>query len=273
MTKPDTICRAYTVKKKSKEPILIVLERVFPELTRNERYARILCGEVFVDGERVRSPKRMISAEQKIEIKTRKYVSRGGSKLEAALRTWHLSVNKKIVVDIGCSTGGFTDCLLQAGASIVHSVDVGYNQLDFTLRNNPKVVVHERKNIMHMEKLEPTPHGAVVDVSFRSIAGICSHALSLTREQWLIALVKPQFEWKSPDGDFDGVVREPKQIQEIVAALIDELWEEGAFIRRVMLSPIRGRKGNVELLFYITHREAVSRADIKKEIGVLLSAV
>ena len=146
-----------------------------------------------------------------MEISFPKYVSRGGFKLEKALSEFGMDVTGLVMLDAGSSTGGFTDCLLQNGAKAVHSVDVGFNLLDFKIRNDSRVVVHEKQNIMTLTKeaLVPAPQAAVADLSFRSIKGAASHILDLVGDTWLIALIKPQFEVPKWQENFFGVVDDP----------------------------------------------------------------
>src|SRR6056297_599517 len=188
--------------------LIELIKKKYPSIPEKESFARILCGEVFVKGERVRDPHRRLDEGAEPQFLSKKYVSRGGIKLESVLQRWKIEVRDKIFIDAGSSTGGFTDCLLQNGARMVHSVDVGYNQLDYRLRTDARVKVYERTNIMAVGELDPIPHAAVADLSFRKIGGAAGHLLDLVREGWLIALVKPQFEIKAEmDPEFSGVVR------------------------------------------------------------------
>jgi len=224
----------------------------FPEYGEKELFAMILCGEILVDGQKLRDPKLLVSSGSAVELVRKKYVSRGGLKLEKALALWKPPVRGKRILDAGCSTGGFTDCLIQHGAAGVYAVDVGYNQLDFSLRKNPAVTVMERTNIMHVSSLDPPADWAVADLSFRSIRSAASHILGLTSEKFLIALIKPQFEWKEPDEEFDGIVRNRETLLSIAEEVMDELEDENAFVRKAAISPVPGRKGNREFLFWIT---------------------
>ena len=219
-----------------------------PEIDHEELYARILCGEVTVGGETVRDPNRMVDPQQPVRFIGKAFASRGGEKLNAAFDAWNLHVEGKIFVDAGSSTGGFTDCLLRRGAKCVHAVDVGYNQLAFSLRNDHRVISHERVNIMDVQSLDPAPDAAVADLSFRSLRGAARHILSLTTEEWMVALVKPQFEWRVPDSNFNGVVEDPSQVGEILDDLIEDLRRESVRAEMIIESPIRGRKGNREFL-------------------------
>lgn len=232
--------------------LLHLASRKFPEYNEKELYAFILCGELLSSGEKIKDPKALVPADTKLELNKKKYVSRGGLKLEKALDFWSLQVKGKRILDAGSSTGGFTDCLLQNGALSVYAVDVGYNQLDYSLRVNPAVVVMEKTNIMSVKKLDPKPHWAVADLSFRSLRSAASHILSLTSESRLIALMKPQFELENPDADFDGIIRDPGRILDITQSVINEMAGEGAYVCRASLAAVTGRKGNQELLFDIT---------------------
>ena len=233
-------------------PLIEFLQNAHPEIPRKELYARIMCGEVSVSGECVRDPKMKIDPEGHVEFRSRPYVSRGGIKLEAAIKAWELPVAGKVFVDAGSSTGGFTDCLLQHGARLVHAVDVGHNQLDYRLRSDNRVLVHERTNIMKVSILEPQPHAAVADLSFRSIRKAAAHLLCMTIEKWMVALVKPQFEI-SPglEQDFTGVVRSKETLEKVLLQVCDGLRKEDIVIGDILSSPIAGRKGNQEFLFFL----------------------
>ena len=235
-----------------KIPLFQKLKKDYPDSDAKKLYARILCGEVLVNGQMLKDPKAAVPSDALLEITSKKYVSRGGLKLERALKLWNPPVEGRVILDAGCSTGGFTDCLLQNGASWVYAVDVGYNQLDYSLRTNPAVCVMEKTNIMHVKALDPLPDWAVADLSFRSIRSAASHILGLTREKFLIALVKPQFEWENPDEDFHGIVSTAEKILDIASNVMDELKRESAYVLKAAASPVSGRKGNRELLFWIS---------------------
>ena len=236
-----------------KIPLFRKVQEEFPDYTQKELYAMILCGEVLCDKQVLKNPKEIIPVESSIELRPKKFVSRGGLKLEKAIQLWTPPVKGKVILDAGCSTGGFTDCLLQNGAELVHAVDVGYNQLDYSLRTNPAVRVMEKTNIMHIENLDPQPDWAVADLSFRSIRSAASRIISLTRDKFLISLIKPQFEWRNPDSEFNGVITDPERISTIALEVMEELKDEGAFVLKAAASPVPGRKGNRELLFWISN--------------------
>ncbi len=244
-----------------KKPLLVCLKKAFPSSAEKELYGAVLCGEVLAGGEKIRDPKALIPLDLPLKLVKKKYVSRGGYKLEGVLKLWNLPVEGRLILDAGASAGGFTDCLLRHGAQGVYAVDVGYNQLDYSLRCRQDVRVMERTNIMDVKALTPQPDWAVADLSFRSLRSAASHILNLTVQKKLIALMKPQFEMKFPPPDFDGVLRDPRQILRVAAQVMDELAAEGAWVHRAALSPVQGRKGNQELLFEITE----DRPDIPKE--------
>lgn len=251
------------------ESLLQLLIRRFPDIAEKELYARVLCGEILVDGERVRDPGARVTAEVQISQQRRRYVSRGGDKLHAALERWPVPVKGRVFLDAGASTGGFTDCLLRFGAEAVHAVDVGYNQLDYQLRRDPRVIVHERTNLMGLHALDPSPDAAVADLSFRSLRGAARKLLSLTREGWAIVLVKPQFEFastlkvgrddshghsvptRSSSALDAGVIRDRSVLLDILLTLRADLAADGISVRRVLASPVVGRRGNREFLFLI----------------------
>ncbi|MBO7430982.1 MAG: TlyA family RNA methyltransferase [Spirochaetia bacterium] len=233
--------------------LLTLLKKNYPEYSSDKLYSHILCGEVIVDGGVIRNPKELFPEDTPVVLTDKKYVSRGGFKLEKALDAWHIDVKGKVVLDAGSSTGGFTDCLLQHGAKLVHAVDSGSNQLDFKLRQNPAVLVREKTNIMDVTALDPQPDIAVCDLSFRSIVHAASHILSLTREKKLIALVKPQFEERGLVPGFDGVIKKEEDLRRVLAETERLLAEDNTYIAEMIESPILGTKGNREFLCIITN--------------------
>ena len=255
--------------------LLDLLQTRFPEISKKELHARAVCGEVFVGGERVRDPGTPVDPQAELSLTRAPYVSRGGEKLEHALMSWNLPVRGKIFLDAGSSTGGFTDCLLQHGAEGVHAVDVGYNQIDFSLRTDSRVFLHERTNLMELTSLNPAPEAATADLSFRSIVGAAVKLLELTREEWAVVLIKPQFEYAAgagagntgAPGDFAGVIESPKRLAEVLRETVSRLDNRGIPVLRLLESPIRGRKGNREFLALIGREPAGALGEVPRPPG------
>ena len=243
-----SIRKVYSLVKSKKLPLIKILTQKFEDYSEKELYAMIICGEVSVAGETIRKPQVKVEIDKAVIFKKKRFVSRGGEKLDFALSKWGVSTAEKVVLDAGSSTGGFTDCLLQRGAVLVHSVDVGFNQLDYRLRKDSRVNVLEKTNIMSLVSLDPQPDFAVADLSFRSITGAANLILNLTRENLLIALIKPQFEIE-PDDDFDGIIRDKEVLKSVVYDTAQRLADAGIAIGSVLESPIKGGKGNTEYLF------------------------
>lgn len=239
-------------------PLLQALLKTHPAYTKDELHAFIVCRNVYVDGELVSDPKQGVDEGAIFEIHTRKYVSRGGYKLEHALSSFKIDVSGEVFLDAGSSTGGFTDCLLQHGAKLVHAVDVGYNLIDWKLRSDERVIVHERQNIMTLAEPSPPPTAAVCDLSFRSIRKAATHILDLVGNTYLIALIKPQFEMENPPPSFDGVIEDPGLIVQVVTQLFLRLAEESVGVFDLVASPIRGAKGNVEFLALLKKGQGIS---------------
>lgn len=217
-------------------------------LNKDKAAALVSCKNVYVNGELCTDTKALFKDDATVEILFEKYVSRGGFKLEKALNEFSVNPSGKTVLDAGSSTGGFTDCLLQNGAKCVHCVDVGYNLLDFKIRNDKRTVVHEKQNIMLVDSLNPRPDFAVADLSFRSIHGAASHILDLTKDRFLIALIKPQFEVPRWQEDFFGVIDDPALMKETLVNVWESLDKENVGIFAATVSPIKGHKGNTEFL-------------------------
>jgi 23S rRNA (cytidine1920-2'-O)/16S rRNA (cytidine1409-2'-O)-methyltransferase len=234
--------------------LIELLTSLYPARSEKELFAEILRGDVLVAGQKVMKPGTRVPADAEVSIREKPpYVSRGGEKLAAALDLWGIECGGKTWIDAGCSTGGFTDCLLRRGASLVYAVDVGENQLNWRLRADPRVRVMESTNIMAVrpEALDPPPTSAVADLSFRSIRKAASRILGLTAEKRGIFLVKPQFEYTDPPRDFRGVVQGQDALRAIIIDLVAGLEDEGVGVEDGTESPLRGRKGNREFLFLL----------------------
>lgn len=260
------------VKKTPKKDLIEILIEEFDEYNSKELYSMIMCGEIKVHGETIREPRCKINQDSEIRLASRKWVSRGGEKLNHALKEWDINVEGKTIVDAGSSTGGFTDCLLQNGAVKVHAVDVGYNQLDYSLRTDSRVNVLERTNIMSIDSLEPAPDFGVADLSFRSITGAASHILRITEDNLLIALVKPQFEIPETEG-FDGVIRDTSLLHEVLRGTAKNLETEGVQIEAILESPIKGGKGNTEFLLRLKYLPGNCPKGNEDLVGQFISSV
>jgi len=227
--------------------------------TRQRAKSSIMAGLVRVGGKVVDKPGHMVHPMDHVELilPDHPYVSRGGVKLEAALREFSIRVQGLAILDIGASTGGFTDCLLQHGAKKVVAVDVGYGQLAWSLRKDQRVVVLERKNIRHLatREIEEDIEGAVIDTSFISLRIVVPAALRhLAKNSFLLALIKPQFEVGKGMVGKGGIVRDAEQQKRVVAGLEDFFTDLGLEVRGTMESPITGAKGNKEYFIYLIYR-------------------
>ena len=224
--------------------------------SRQKAQATIMSGLVFVNGQRVDKPGTAVPNDAKIEIRgnTLKYVSRGGLKLEKAMAEFPIELNGCICGDIGASTGGFTDCMLQNGASKVYSVDVGYGQLAWKLREDPRVVCMERTNARYLtpEQIPDPLDFASIDVSFISLKLIFPALYGLLRQGGEIAcLIKPQFEAGREKVGKKGVVRDPAVHQEVLEHFLTHAKENHFTVIGITYSPIRGPEGNIEYLGYL----------------------
>lgn len=240
--------------------------------TREQARALIMAGSVTAGGEVIDKPGTKVDEGSPLAVAAPpRYVSRGGLKLEKALEAFGVDVSGRVVVDVGASTGGFTDCLLQRGAARVYAVDVGYGQLDWRLRTDPRVVVMERTNARYLTWLPEPPDLAVMDVSFISARLILPAVARLLREGGMIVLlVKPQFEAGREQVGKGGVVRDPEVHRSVLRAMVEWADREGMGVRRVTISPIRGPAGNVEYLALIVPGESSSPdvgAQIEAAVG------
>jgi len=233
----------------------LVFERGLAE-SRERARTSIMAGLVFVDGRRMDKPGTAVSPDSVIELRgeTLPYVSRGGLKLEKALRVFPCSPAGKLCVDCGASTGGFTDVLLQNGAAKVYAVDVGYGQLDWRLRNDPRVVCMERTNVRYLsrEQIPETLDLAVMDLSFISLRLVLPPVFSLLHEGGeVICLIKPQFEAGREKVGKKGVVRDEAVHLEVMRAFSAYSSAAGFALLGADYSPIRGPEGNIEYLGYL----------------------
>ena len=240
--------------KKSRLDLLLVKKGLAD--SRQRARAKIRAGTVMVDGLPRNKPASLVTADAVIEIKGEDlpYVSRGGLKLEAGLRETGLDVSGRVCLDVGASTGGFTDCLLQHGAARVFAVDVGYGQLAWSLRSDARVTVIERTNIRHMprEALDTAVDLVTIDTAFISLKIVVPAVRKFMRpDAAILALIKPQFEVGKGQVGKGGVVRDPALHDRVVNDLTDFFKHSGLVTRAVVPSPIRGPKGNLEFITYL----------------------
>ncbi len=239
-----------------KKRLDVLLTELNPELTRSKAQTIIMSGVVYVNNQKETKAGSMFPEDAVVEVRgeTLRYVSRGGLKLEKAMECFPVSPSGKICMDIGSSTGGFTDCMLQNGAVKVYSVDVGKGLLHYKLRNDPRVVVMEKTNIRYLkpEEVPEKINFASVDVSFISLTLILPAALELLDEhKEMVMLIKPQFEAGREKVGKKGVVRDPAVHEEVIEKIYDFVNSQGLKIHGLDFSPVKGPEGNIEYLIYI----------------------
>lgn len=260
-----------------KERLDVVLtERGFYP-SREKAKAAVMAGVVFVDGQKVDKAGTPTNPNAEIYIKENicPYVSRGGLKLEKALTEFQVDLNGKTCVDIGASTGGFTDCMLQHGASKVFAIDVGYGQLDYKLRIDPRVVNMEKINVRYLDpqQIDPDVRFISIDVSFISLRLVFPVAAALLKNGGsIVCLVKPQFEAGREQVGKNGIVREKSVHQEVLRNVAAYGRENGLEVFGVTFSPITGAKGNIEYLMYLkTEKAAEEKAFGEEEIQKIVA--
>ncbi len=234
---------------------VLLVQRGFAP-SREKAKAMIMEGNVFVAGQREDKAGTSFDIKAEIEIRgnTLKYVSRGGLKLEKAIKHFAISLEDKTCMDIGASTGGFTDCMLQNGARKVYAVDVGYGQFAWKLRQDTRVVCMEKTNIRYVmpEDIADVLDFASVDVSFISLTKVLPVAKELLSDKGeMVCLIKPQFEAGREKVGKKGVVRDPRVQEEVIEKIIGFAREIGFGVRNLEYSPIKGPEGNIEYLVYI----------------------
>lgn len=241
---------------------VLLVEKGFAA-SREKAKAIIMSGAVFVDGQREDKAWASFDREKaRIEVKgsTLKYVSRGGLKLEKAIEVFGIGLQNMICMDIGASTGGFTDCMLQNGAAKVYAVDVGHGQLDWKLRTNEKVICMEKTNFRYMlpSAISDTLDFASVDVSFISLTKILIPARNLLKDQGqMVCLIKPQFEAGREKVGKKGVVREPETHREVIGKVMNFAHCIGFHVLGLSFSPVKGPEGNIEYLLHIEKKKEI----------------
>ena len=230
--------------------------------SREAAVRTILAGGVLVDGVVVDKPARLVAYDARIEVeRAAPFVSRAGEKLAAALDHFSIDPRGLITLDVGCSTGGFTDCLLQRGAERVYAVDVGYGLLDWRLRHDPRVVLLERTNIRYIDRSRiPEPIDlAVIDVSFISLTLVLPSVAPLLRDDGrVVTLFKPQFEVGKGQVGAGGIVRDEAQRRAVTGKVISSGTSLGLEPTGVLDSPVKGRKGNQEILVSFRRRSIIT---------------
>ena len=237
---------------------LLMVERALAP-SREKAKAYIMSGDVYVDGQKEDKAGTMFKETVKIEVRgnTLPYVSRGGLKLEKAMNNFGVTLDGKVCMDVGASTGGFTDCMLQNGAVKVYSIDVGYGQLDWKLRNDPRVVCMEKTNIRYVlpENLEEPAQFSSIDVSFISLTKVLLPVSNLlTEDGEIVCLIKPQFEAGREKVGKKGVVRDPAVHLEVIEKVIAYASTISMEPCHLSFSPIKGPEGNIEYLLHLKKR-------------------
>jgi 23S rRNA (cytidine1920-2'-O)/16S rRNA (cytidine1409-2'-O)-methyltransferase len=243
--------------------------------SRERARSAIMAGIVFVNGCRVDKPGTMVDSWAPLEIRGRDlpYVSRGGLKLEKALHSFGIDLTGKVVLDVGASTGGFTDCALQHGAALVYAVDVGYGQLDWMLRKDPRVICLERTNVRYLSRaaLETRPDFFTIDVAFISLKLVFPRVDELTTDDAAgVALVKPQFEAGREQVGKKGVVRDLRVHAEVLSTVFAKAQALAWGIEGVDYAPFRGPRGNIEYLVHL--KKGVPTAlDLESEVSQVVA--
>ena len=232
--------------------------------TKSQAQGAIISGKVKANGEVITKAGTQVKPGVQLEIKHMPYVSRGGFKLEKAVSEFNIELKDKICLDIGASTGGFTDFMLQNGAKKVYAIDVGYGQLAWKLRNDPRVVVMEKTNIRNLEALEDLAAFAAVDVSFISINKVLENikALMDQQEPEMVLLIKPQFEAGREQVPKSGVIKDKNVHIEVIKNVAEYATTLGLYSQNLTYSPIKGPAGNIEYLLYLSTNSDCSKINI-----------
>ena len=243
--------------------------------TREKAKAAIMAGVVFVNGQISDKAGNLIKEDDIVEVKGSNcpYVSRGGFKLEKALDVFKIDLSDKVCLDIGASTGGFTDCMLQNGAKKVYAVDVGYGQLDYKLRNDSRVINIEKCNFRYIdfELIKDVIQFACTDVSFISLKHILPNASALLNDNaYFVCLVKPQFEAGREQVGKNGIIKDPLVHKEVINNVINYARENSLQAIDLNYSPIKGAKGNIEFLLLLQKKSELEESSI--DIDSVVSA-
>lgn len=261
-----------------KERLDVLLVKQGLAASREKAKAIIMSGNVFVDGQREDKAGTTFSEDVKIEVKghTLPYVSRGGLKLEKAMKNFDVSMEGKVCTDVGSSTGGFTDCMLQNGARFVYAIDVGTNQLAWKLRQDERVRSMEKTNIRYVtpEDIGEAVDFVSIDVAFISLTKVLTPVKELMKDgAQMVCLIKPQFEAGREKVGKKGVVRDKKVHEEVIEMVTNHALSLGFIVKGLEHSPIRGPEGNIEYLLYVEKAErepSVVDDQMKEEIYQLV---
>lgn len=243
---------------KDRLDIILVQKGFFP--SREKAKAAIMAGIVYVDNQRIDKAGTSVKEDQSFEVRADlcPYVSRGGLKLEKALEYFGLDLFGSVAADIGASTGGFTDCMLQKGALRVYAIDVGYGQLDYKLRIDPRVINMEKENVRYLDpaRIPEKLDFISIDVSFISLKLIFPVAAGLLKpDGGIICLIKPQFEAGREQVGKNGIVRDPMIHEEVIRNVFRYGEEQGLYPHGLTFSPVTGAKGNIEYLLFLKKQE------------------
>ena len=249
-----------------KDRLDVILTKRNADLSREKAKALIMSGAVFVDNQRVDKVGTLIDENSDIKIKEKlEFVSRGGYKLKKAVESFKIDLNDKKCLDIGASTGGFTDCMLKNNAKHIIAIDVGYGQFDYSLRCDNRVTCMERTNIRNVTEndLEYMADFAAIDVSFISISKVLPVVKNLMKPDFeIVCLIKPQFEAGKSKVGKNGVVRDKNVHIEVINNIMEMATENGFYINGLDFSPIKGPKGNIEFLLYLSSKSLSKGVDI-----------
>lgn len=234
------------------------LQSLYPEYSRQQIQSWIIQEKVILNGKKLTKPGTLITPDALLEclFETPKYVSRAGVKLEKAITTWSISIAEKTCLDAGISTGGFTDCLLQHGAKRVYGIDVGYAQVSWKVRTNPRVTIHERTNLRHLTTVGEPIDLISLDLSFISLLKVMDTIKRLLKPNGeLITLIKPQFEAGKEQVESGGLITKPEVHKAVVEKVTTGITAHGFELVGVTESPILGQTGNKEFLAYFRNRQ------------------
>ena len=253
-------------EKVEKERLDVLLVQQGLANSRELAKAYIMAGNVYVDGQKEDKAGTKVAVTAKLEVKGNqmKYVSRGGYKLEKAMDVFGIRLDGKICLDIGASTGGFTDCMLQNGASKVYAIDVGYGQFAWKLRNDERVVCLEKTNVRYVTHEQVPDEGdfASIDVSFISLTKVLPAVLGVLGEKGqLVCLIKPQFEAGREEVGKKGVVRDSSVHREVIEMIVEYVRTQSLGILGLDFSPIKGPEGNIEYLIYLDKSQSGMHED------------